>query len=205
MIANFETRQSALLQPRSDASYVAPQSLGVSITSEAIMRQLKELELPSPGRWSASTEPRSLEGQLYDALAAFKIRTAAIAMHLDRDWRSKLFAQLDSLLSAESWEEEDLPPTIASFRVFLRLITFIKPERRPGLGASHDGNLIATWTTGRNRLTIECLPHDKVRWALAVGPEDNRESAAGVAAVGRIADVLAPYDPGQWFSDAGQA
>lgn len=169
------------------------------------MHQLEDLHRPSPAQWAGSDHARSLEEQLYDALAAFKIRTAAIAMHLDRDWRSKLFAQLDSLLSIESWEEEDLPPTVASFYVFLRLITFIKPERRPGLGATHDGNLIAAWTVGGDRLTIECLRQDKVRWALAVGPEGNRESAAGITGVARIAEVLEPYNPARWFSDAGQA
>jgi hypothetical protein len=201
----FEPLPSDVLLPRSSGSYLSPQSLGVSKTSNAIMHQLKELERPSPACWSGSAGVHSVEEQLYDALAAFKIRTAAIAMHLDRDWRSKLFAQLDSLLSVESWEEADLPPTVASFRVFLRLITFIKPERRPGLGATHDGNLIATWTAGTNRLTIECLPRDKVRWALAAGPEGDRESAAGVTTVARIADVLGPYGPAQWFSDAGKA
>jgi hypothetical protein len=141
----------------------------------------------------------TLKNRLYDALAAFKIRTAQIAMHLADGFRQRLFRQLDSLLSKEDWVEEDEPPTLASFSTFLRLILFIKPAVQPGLGATHDGHLIAMWTTPSARLSIECLPNDQLRWVLSRSYEGSLESAAGCCELIRIPSVLSPYDPQAWF------
>src|SRR5580704_16658355 len=77
-------------------------SPGSGAMSKLIAERLEGIALPTPtfsGR--RSDAPRSLEEQLYDALAAFKVRTASVAMHLDREWRSRLFRQLDSLLAVE--------------------------------------------------------------------------------------------------------
>jgi hypothetical protein len=141
----------------------------------------------------------SLQECLYDALASFKVRTATVAMHIDREWRDRLFKQLDSLLSADDWEAEDLPPTLASFSTFLRMMTFLKPDRRPGLGATSDGRLIATWSEGNDHLTMECLPKDTIRWHLSAQIGEDRERAAAISPVQRLAAVLAPYDPSRWF------
>jgi hypothetical protein len=161
-------------------------------------RQTKELSraMPVINNRPATT----LEERLYDALASFKVRTATVAMHIDREWRSRLFSQLDSLLSAQDWERDDLPPTLASFSTFLRMLIFLKPDRRPGLGASSDGKLIATWSSEGDHLTIECLPNDLVRWHLSVLIDDDRERAAAVGPVQRLGAVLAPYAPGRWFN-----
>ena len=42
---------------------------------------------------------KSLEERLFDALASVKVLTSKIAMHLDRKWRDRLFAQLDRMHS----------------------------------------------------------------------------------------------------------
>jgi hypothetical protein len=147
-------------------------------------------------------QPASLNEQLFDTLAKFKIRTSQVAMHLDRDWRSKLFGQLDSILDAQDWEPLDRPPSIESFSTFLRMLIFLKPARRPGLGATIKGELIATWTVGDDRLTIECLPHDLVRWTISVCINEDRERAAAITPVSRLPAVLGPYGPERWFADA---
>ena len=203
----------SLPAPRTEAAFpfigvpsAITSSFGQSSTSKAIQRNIDEITRPSPAHVGQLQRVRpNLEEQLYDTLAAFKIRTAAIAMHLDREWRMKLFAQFDSLLAAEDWDREDSPPTAGSFSTFLRLITFLNPDRRPGLGATYDGHLIATWTVGTDRLTIECLPADRIRWALSHGVGDDRERAAGMTDVRRIAHVLQPYAPAKWFTNASQA
>ena len=142
----------------------------------------------------------TLEEELFDIRSEYKVRISEVAMHLNDNWRSGLFTQLDKLLDHEEWDEEDKIPTNSSFQTFLRTLLEIGPVRRPGLGASHRGNLIAAWTTGcGNRLTIECLNNDSLRWVVVVQDDGDRESAAGETTVKRIESVLAPYSPEQWF------
>jgi hypothetical protein len=143
----------------------------------------------------------SLQDRLYNSLAACKIRTATVAMHLDQDWRTRFFRQLDNLLAADSWDPEDVPASEPSFTTLLRMILLIR-GRRPGLGATAAGNFIATWTEGQDRLTIECKPADQVRWVLIRHIDGDRESAAGETTLPRLLDVLAPYDPQRWFRNA---
>lgn len=140
----------------------------------------------------------SLQHRLYNALAASKIRTATVAMHLNQDWRTRFFSQLDNLLALESWDPDDVPPSEESFTTLLRMVLFIR-GRRPGLGASASGNFIATWTEGLDRLTIECKPADVVRWVLIRQLGSDRESAAGETTLPRLLEVLAPYEPRRWF------
>ena len=165
-------------------------------------------QLASPGAivqrsMVATTLPISLEEQLYNSKAAFKIRTATIAMHLPADWRTGLFRQVDSLLALEDWDKEDAPISEASFTTLLRMVLLIRAKRRPGLGASGDGHAIAMWTVGSDRLTVECLPADEIRWVVVCGVDGERESAAGQTVLARLPDVLKPYDPDRWFTDEG--
>jgi hypothetical protein len=161
--------------------------------------ELRRVSRVGPAQGSAGVN-KGLEEQLYDALASFKVRTATIAMHIDREWRDRLFKQLDSLLSAEDWQSEDPTPTLASFSTFIRMLLFLKPERRPGLGATNNGHLIAAWTVGNDRLTMECLPNDFVRWHLSAMIDGDREKAAAESPIQRLSAVLAPYTPSRWFS-----
>jgi len=186
---------------RSPPAYTPSSAVGP--VSQIINAQIEELRRPSP-TFSGKAKPISeaaLEVELFDALLKFKVSTSQVAMHLDRGWRSRLFAQLDSLLDKESWEPLDRPPRLESFATFLRMIIFLRPQRRPGLGATSKGELIATWSVGADRLTIECLPQDLVRWTVSVTINDDRERAAGITPVARLKEVLRPYGPARWFSD----
>ena len=142
-----------------------------------MVERLKHFTEPTPtfSGWKP-VEAKGLNEKLYDALAAFKIRTAFVAMHLDREWRAGLFRQLDSLMAAADWEATDPPPASASYSTFLRMLMLLRPKRRPGLGATNDGHLIAMWTSGDDRLTIECLPNDIARWHLSVVIDGERKS-----------------------------
>jgi hypothetical protein len=142
---------------------------------------------------------KELPERAYDALAAAKILTAQVAMHFDRASRDKLFQQLDSLHDISEWEEGDEPVRQASFATFLKAILSLRPQRRPGLGLSHDGNLVAAWTSGRDRLTIEFLQNDRVRWVLARYLDDEPDRYAGQTPVTRLAEGLKPYQPEHWF------
>jgi hypothetical protein len=178
--------------------------LGGDISS-SVAEWLARVAAPTPT--FASPPPSQGEDapeELFDALAKFKIWTAKVAMHLDRDWRDRLFGQLDSLLDAESWEADDAPPSISSYSTFLRMLLLLRPHRRPGIGATSDGQLIAMWTSGNDRLTIECLSNDLVRWHLSVIIDTEQERAAGRTPLPRLSAVLGPYGPDRWFADANQ-
>lgn len=187
-----------------DAQTICPWSPSYSSMfneeTKLIEHRISELQNPtSPASLFVSTE-KSLEERLFDATASVKILTAQVAMHLDREWRDKLFAQLDSLHDLEEWDPDDEPIQTGSFATFLKAIVQIKPQRRPGLGLSHSGYLVASWTVGKSRLTIEFLQNDRVRWVLAKYMGDDVERFAGQTSVSRLIDGLAPYSPDNWFS-----
>jgi hypothetical protein len=145
----------------------------------------------------------SLTERLFNALAAFKMKTATLAAaHFNREDRTRLFKQLDSLLDAENWDSTDEVTTEASFTTLLRMMLFLK-GRRPALGVTGSGNFIATWTENDDRLTIECKPEDRLRWVLVQNLDGQRETAAGETTIRRLPEVLRPYDsPRRWFPHA---
>lgn len=180
------------------------QMLPVSEDSEDIANasERSSLSLYPPSKQTNVRAPKNvpLEKRLYDARATCKIKTATVAMHLDSEWRSPFFSQIDNLMDVENWEEDDLPITEASFTTLLRMILLIRPVRRPGLGSTSAGNILAAWTVERDQLTIECLPDDVVRWVLSRYPDGHRESAAGHVPLSRLKAVLEPYNPERWFA-----
>jgi len=183
------------------ASQSALYAAAFSEGTQELERRVNGLRMaPSPASLVSQTRERSLEERLFDATADVKILTSQIAMHLDREWRDKLFRQLDSLHDPKAWEPEDEPVRQASFATFLKTIVQIKPKRRPGLGLTHTGNLIAAWTEKAERLTVEFLPNDRVRWVIGRLRNDEPEHIAGQTHVSRLPDALAPYEPAIWFT-----
>ena len=176
----------------------------VGSNASEIVDRVKALQsTPSPGSdlWKSSARHRQLPEQIFDALANVKIMTLQVAMHLDSEWRRKLFRQLDSLHDIAEWESGDEPVQRASFSTFLKAMLNINPKRRPGLGLSQAGNLVAAWTTDRDRLTIEFLPQDSVRWVLSRHVEhDEIERFAGETKVDKLWGRLTGYNPEHWFS-----
>jgi hypothetical protein len=154
----------------------------------------RDMELVTP-----FTTTKSLKESLFDRLASFKILTSKVAMYLDLQWRNNFFAQLDNLLAEESWDPEDMLPTLESFNTLIRMLLFLNPDRRPGLGATGDGELIAAWTAGDDRLTVRCLPNDRVKWVLTCDLDGARESASGGSRLSNLKEILSPYRPERWF------
>jgi hypothetical protein len=200
-------RNKSVPDPRTNAlmSVLSP-SLGVGKESTFITRGLKEIASnASPSSFSLSQPhggARSIDEQLYDALASAKIITSQISMHLEKLWRDRVFARLDELLSIESWDQADKVLDNSSYSTFLRTILFLKPAVQPNFGISHRGHLLADWTTGRDSLVLEFLPSDEVRWVLVRYIDGERESAAGQTPLRRISAVLEPYAPERWFTHA---
>ena len=172
----------------------------LSEDTQQIHRQVSELLNPlSPASLTSSLAERPLEERLFDATANIKMLAAQVAMHMDKEWRDKLFSQIDSLHDLEEWDTDDKPVKKSSFATFLKAILQIKPQRYPGLGLSYEGYLIAAWTTGQDRLTTEFLPHDDVQWVLTRDLGGKTERAAGQTEVSRLYKCLMPYNPGHWF------
>lgn len=195
-------RNQQIALPDQGAPWLRNRSSGVSDVSLALDKLFRQLDEPSPTFRAITIKTGAgLKEQLYDARSAFKLQTAQIAMHLDMCLRSRLFKQLDSLLDYENWESADVPPTLASYLTFLRMLLDLNPAVRPSLGATSDGRLVAAWTEGRDRLTIECLPNDEVRWVLSHEVDGDCERGAGITKASRLKQVLAPYSPERWFSD----
>ena len=142
---------------------------------------------------------KTLSETLFDTRSALKIKTAEVAMHLDTGWRELLFRQLDDLHADDEWDDRDQPTEVGSFVTFLRMILHIRPQKKPGIGLTNSGHLIAAWAHNKDRLTIECLPIDQLRWVLVRWIGEDRESAAGTISLLRLVDALAPYDPASWF------
>jgi len=179
-------------------------SLYATVLSEetrTMGRRINELRIPpSPASLVPPAANQRLEERLFDATANVKILTSQIAMHLEREWRDKLFRQVDSLHDPKEWEPDDEPIQQSSFATFLKAVIQIKPKRRPGLGLSQGGHLIAAWTNRSDRLTIEFLPNDRVRWVIGRFGDDEPEHIAGQTKVSRLSESLEPYSPQIWFS-----
>lgn len=150
----------------------------------------------------ARSPSEPLREQLHDALARAKMLTSQVAMHLDDDWRNRLFEQLDDLLDLEDWHAGDEPIEAESFQTFLRMIIYHRSVRRPGLGLSDRGFLIAAWTKDGDRLTMEFFPDDRIRWVLSCETDGQLERASGETSVRRLMEVLAPYKPLRWLANA---
>jgi hypothetical protein len=181
---------------------------GVSVDAERAVMQLDKMRriLTGAAQKISDTPNRvakseTIEGRLAEKLASLKRIAASVGMYLDPDWRTRLFSKLDQLLDVEEWDEDFAMPSEASFSTFLRLVIYLHPTKRPGLGLSAKGHILASWTREQDRIVIECLPDDEVRWVLSHSLTGHMETAAGKTKIYRIPDVIVPYEPDALFSD----
>jgi hypothetical protein len=178
--------------------------LAFSSATKRLARQVEALRHQrSPTSRDQQALPRKdLAERLFDALASAKQLTASVAMYLDPARRDRLLRHLDSLHDLAEWEEDNEPLQQSSFATFLKAMLAVNPERQPGLGLSHAGHLIGAWTTDRDRLTIEFLPNDWVKWVLARYNKEDEEPRrfAGQTPVSELTEGLTPYQPEYWFS-----
>lgn len=157
------------------------------------------------GSWSSTGPTKlvsvkvSLEETLFDALAAAKILTSKVSMHLDQALRDKLFNQIDRIHEIEDWDKADHPIKSESYRSFLKWLVVTSPLRGPGLGLTSSGNLIAAWMAGADRLILEFLKNDKVKWLVKRQHLDEVEIGSGQTTIERMREVLAPYNPESFF------
>lgn len=160
------------------------------------IHRLVSIKSPSTQR---AGEYKTLPEKLYDATSEVKILTSQVSMYLTREWRDRVFKQLDNLHDISEWDSDISPIQKESYKTFLRLVIALKPNKHPGLGLSDKGFLLAAWIVGQDRLTTEFLPNDNVRWTLSTLIDGEVDRAAGVTKVSRLLANLLPYQPEKWF------
>ena len=153
------TRSLAYDPVRFDALAFVEPGAAISDKSKEIAQKPRELQERSTGYEPAldKSKAASLEERLYDALSGFKIHTSKVAMHLDDEWRHGCSGSSTIFWTLPTWKSADVPPSLSSFATFLRMVLVLKPAKRPGLSATSDGNLIASWTSKDHRLTSGVL------------------------------------------------
>ena len=172
----------------------------MSAQTQEIESRIRQLRSPvAPSMRPLQLHERSLEEKLFDATAGVKVMTSQVAMYLDSQWRSKLFKQIDLLHDVDEWEHGDEPLQRESFATFLKAICELKPQKRPGLGLTSSGQLIAAWTAGSSRLTIEFLGNSRVNWVISRMIDDEIEHYVGDTTVSRLAAGLGPHHTEEWF------
>jgi len=172
----------------------------MSQPTQEIENRIQQLRSPvAPSMLDSQVHESSLEEKLFDATAGVKVMTSQVAMYLDSQWRSKLFNQIDSLHDVDEWEQGDEPLQRESFATFLKAICDLKPKRRPGLGLTPSGQLIAAWTAGSSRLTIEFSGNSRVKWVISRMIDDEIEHYVGDTTVNRLAAGLRPHHTEEWF------
>lgn len=177
------------------------QKSSFSSATNDIFEQILSLKTPQSLASFSSITPatKPLDEQLFDATSNVKILTSQVANYLSKDFRNKLFHQLDAMHNVDDWDSDDKPVLQASYSLFLKTITFLKPERIPSLGLSHTGNVLTAWITGNNRLILEFLPDGHLKWIVSGTFDNVTENSSGVTSILRLPKVLAPYYPDIWF------
>ncbi|MFZ5523504.1 MAG: hypothetical protein ACOY9D_05395 [Pseudomonadota bacterium] len=175
-------------------------SAAISAGTQLLSKKVNDLKSSlSPASLALVPNDKGVAERLFDATATAKILTSQVAMYFDKNWRNKLFRQIDSIHDLDEWDEDDKPVKKSSFATFLKAILQIRPQRHPGLGLTYEGYLVAAWTIGQDRLTTEFLPKDRVRWTITRNIDGETEGAAGETSVSRLYECLIPYQPAHWF------
>jgi hypothetical protein len=185
-----------------------PPSLGGSALSTTLSYLTLDHQPVEPRRPTPSSAPiiqipeLSKEIRLFNTIATLKIAVANVSMHLDAEWRARLFSQIDMLLDPEDWDESYKLADAESFTTFLRMVLLFGALPRLGLGIDEDGHILAGWRNEIGLLSLTFLRGDRVRWSIVRREKGETESAAGETTLDRLLMVLKPYDPERWYGNA---
>lgn len=122
------------------------------------------------GGVASSVDIKTTEEKLIESNVIFAKEVYARSAYISQEWREKLCLQYGSLVDPEEWDSRDVVPTKESIVTFLRALVFLEPCRRPGMGATSAGNLVATWKQGEWGISLECRSNDVVKWTIITSP-----------------------------------
>ena len=200
--ARGDLLNASLLTPINPASLPRFQSGRTSAATPALTQLASESikwNSDQPNKVEFVSTPRDDGEVIFDHLVKLKLASADFAVHLDNLWRAGLFQKLDDLLDADEWDFTHEMPSLESFKSFLRMIVHSRVTKRPSLGATSDGKIVASWRAGDGRLVVECLSNDDVRWVASRQIDGKPVSAAGTSPVAFLRTALQPYGPEIWF------
>jgi len=143
----------------------------------------------------ASSEMSQRERRLLEIQTAI----SSVSMHLQTGFSHGLSRQFYELLDEDAWEDEDVLPDMSSVRTFLQVLVGTDGNRRPGIGTNGRGSVTAFWLADGNRLTVECLPEERITWVLTRELDGETVRAAGESRPARLLHELTPYNPEIWF------
>jgi len=144
-------------------------------------------------------ERQSLAAKLYAAKQSAKQYASVFGSRISQEWRKNLFWQLDELLSEEEWDEDNAILDLESWKSFLTGMFVIRPAKRPGIGITENGNVVASWGNVSEHLDMEFRPGNEARWVLSAIVDAQFERSAESGSVLRLLERLAPYSPERWF------
>lgn len=128
-------------------------------------------------------------------------RISQISMHLPGGFATGLNRQFANLMDEDAWQDEDDLVSPDALTAFTHVLLSTETRRRPGIGTNGRGSITASWTSGGNRLTIECLPSKRVSMTLSRHRNDGDVERAAFDAVTpeRVRELLLPFNPEVWF------
>jgi hypothetical protein len=204
------TTAVAIQRKRSDLN-VGPGSpalsWGATALSKVVEKRISDLQkltsagVSMIGKTKDAQPSGTIENQLRVKLAAMKQVLTPVSMYFDESWRRELIEKLDRFHDAEDWEDDRQFPSERSFATFLRTIIYLHPTKRPGIGLSAQGHFLGSWRRGSDRIVIELLPNDELKWVLSQTVDGDRESAAGINQIHRLPDLISGYEPDRLFND----
>lgn len=124
-----------------------------------------------------------------------------VSMHLPKGFAVGLSRQFANLMDADAWEDNDELISPDALNAFVQTILSTKTKRRPGIGTNGRGSITCSWTSGENRLTVECMPNGRLTLVLCRRREEGDVERAAFEAVrpDRVLALLSPFDPEVWF------
>jgi hypothetical protein len=161
--------------------------------TDKIIKEIEELKI---GNYypNTLTKRKSIEETLFDACADVKIATSQVSMHLDRAAIKKIFHQIDLMHNVNEWNIDEQVINVNSYKSFLKWFLFVNPTKGPGLGLSHQGNLVAAWMNKLDRLILEFYPNEQAKWMIKSENNGEIETGSGQSSILRLPKVLAPYE-----------
>jgi hypothetical protein len=135
--------------------------------------------------------PAPLKHQLFDSLAAASTSIGQLSMHLQPEWRANLLAQLRSMLSIESWDDDSNLLDAVSVRSFLRFVIYGGIQRVPQIGINNSRELTATWILGDRRVYMDFGVRDACRAVLSSQGKFGLMRQAFAGNVGDAVTILA--------------
>ena len=190
--ADLASRPESRRVKRQDSSASA---LGLDIT-KVLQGGLLSGSFGTEGK---SVRTQSVEENIFNALADAKIWTSRVAMHMSREDRDRYFRQLDLLHDCDEWFGDEKPVKLGSYKSFVRFMLATRSPSKPALALAPSGHLVAVWLDGNDRLTVEFEPDDRAQWVANRKSPELTERAAGTTVIGRLVQVLAPYNPSGWL------